>query len=124
MAYPVTPADPERRIPPRARWERLADELLLAVRPYATGHRALIQLPGPASASGRWSDGLEGFARTFLLAAFRLAGAGGEDPHHFAEWYAEGLTAGVDPESPERWPTFTEANQAKVEAASIAHRAA
>jgi hypothetical protein len=106
--------------PPRARWERLADELLLATRPYATDHRAQIRLPGPASANGPWSDGLEGFARTFLLAAFRLAGAGGDDPHHFAEWYAEGLAAGVDPAGSERWPTFAESSQAKVEAASIA----
>ncbi|MET4921401.1 DUF2264 domain-containing protein [Streptomyces sp. PSRA5] len=105
---------------PRARWEKLADRLLLAPRPYASDHRALIRLPGPESANGRWSDGLEGYARTFLLAAFRLAGANGEDPHHFAEWYAEGLTAGVDPASRERWPTFAESNQAKVEAASIA----
>ncbi len=65
----------------RAHWEAVADQLLLAVRPYARGGNALIGLPGPASRSGAWSDGLEGFARTFLLAAFRLAGAGGRDPH-------------------------------------------
>ncbi|MFE9769325.1 DUF2264 domain-containing protein [Streptomyces sp. NPDC005808] len=104
----------------RAHWERTADQLLLAVRPYATAEHALIQLPGVPSHSGVHSDGLEGFARTFLLAGFRLAGAGGADPHDLAGWYASGLAAGTDPKNPERWPTFTERNQAKVEAASIA----
>ncbi|MCA1220426.1 DUF2264 domain-containing protein [Streptomyces sp. 8L] len=104
----------------RAHWERTADRLLLSVRPYATEHHALVNLPGVPSASGVWSDGLEGFARTFLLAGFRLRGADGADPHGIAEWYAAGLAAGTDPASPERWPTFAECNQAKVEAASIA----
>ncbi|MFJ4918815.1 DUF2264 domain-containing protein [Streptomyces sp. NPDC088725] len=104
----------------RAHWERTADQLLLAVRPYATDSHALVHLPGTASHNGTWSDGLEGFARTFLLAAFRLGGAGGADTHGLAQWYADGLAAGVDPASPDRWPTFEESNQAKVEAASIA----
>ncbi|MBB5078826.1 DUF2264 domain-containing protein [Nonomuraea endophytica] len=103
----------------RAHWEGTADRLLLAVRPHATGGHALIQLPGPPSINGVRSDGLEGFARTFLLAAFRLAGAEGKDPHDFAGWYAAGLAAGTDPGHPRRWPTFAECDQAKVEAASI-----
>jgi hypothetical protein len=105
---------------PRAEWEALADRLLLAVRPYASPHHALVDLPGPVSRSGAWSDGLEGYARTFLLVAFRVAGAGGADPHGFLPWYAEGLTAGTDPGSPERWPTLRERRQARVEAASVA----
>ena len=105
----------------RTHWERLADRLLDAVRPYATPRHALIHLPGPVSGSGRHSDGLEGYARTFLLAAFRLAGAqGGDGTAALAERYAEGLAAGTDPDSPERWPRMAECNQAKVEAASIA----
>lgn len=107
-------------IPTRTDWQDLADSMLLAVRPWAVDSHALIRLPGPTSVSGRWSDGLEGYARTFLLAAFRLAGAGGDDPHGFAEWYASGLAAGVDPDSPDRWPRFAEVRQAKVEAASVA----
>ncbi|MFE0462207.1 DUF2264 domain-containing protein [Kitasatospora sp. NPDC058965] len=104
----------------RAHWERTADRMLLAVRPYATAGHALIGLPGTASFNGAHSDGLEGFARTFLLAAFRLAGSGGADPLDLAGWYAAGLAAGTDPRHPERWPTFAECNQAKVEAASVA----
>ncbi|MFD5390349.1 DUF2264 domain-containing protein [Streptomyces sp. NPDC127074] len=104
----------------RARWERTADDMLLAVRPYATEGHGLIHLPGTPSHNGVHSDGLEGFARTFLLAAFRLAGAAGADPHDLAGWYAAGLAAGTDPERPDRWPVFAKCNQAKVEAASIA----
>lgn len=101
----------------RAHWEAVADRTLSAVRPFASPSHALIDLPGPVSASGRHSDGLEGFARTFLLAGFRLAQG---DDGGLAQWYAEGLAAGTDPASPERWPRITEIDQAKVEAASIA----
>jgi hypothetical protein len=104
----------------RATWRAVADATLAAVRPYASPGHARIDLPGPASGSGRDSDGLEGFARTFLLAAFRLAADGGEDPDNLAEWYATGLAAGTDPANPYRWPTITEVDQAKVECASIA----
>lgn len=44
----------------------MADQLPLAVRPYAGPGNALISMPGPASRAGTWSDGLEGFARTWL----------------------------------------------------------
>jgi hypothetical protein len=116
----VTPED--RRLSPytgwtRAHWEAAADRSLAAVRPYASPGHALIDLPGPVSNSGRRSDGLEGFARTFLAAGFRLSTS---DDGGLAEWYAKGLAAGTDPASPERWPRVTEVNQAKVEAASIA----
>jgi hypothetical protein len=125
---PIVPDDPRITAPTtRADWERLADATLAAVRPYASPSHALIDLPGPASRSGRWSDGLEGFARTFLLAGFRLAGAtaAGSKPgepefDELAEWYSAGLVAGTDPDSPDRWPTFTEVRQAKVEGASVA----
>ncbi|MEU2250997.1 DUF2264 domain-containing protein [Streptomyces sp. NPDC019224] len=103
----------------RAHWEHTADRLLSAVRPYASSTHALIDLPGPTGRSGRHSDGLEGFARTFLLAAFRLARSGDHDPLQLAERYARGIAAGTDPASPERWPTLRDTPQAKVEAASI-----
>ncbi|MEV0849634.1 DUF2264 domain-containing protein [Streptomyces sp. NPDC049954] len=125
MAATAAPPPPEdRALSPltgwtRAHWEHTADRLLAAVRPYASSTHALIDLPGPAGRSGRLSDGLEGFARTFLLAAFRLAGPGEHDPLQLAERYAHGLAAGTDPASPERWPTLRDTPQAKVEAASI-----
>ena len=53
--------------------------------------------PGRPSGAGVASDGLEGYARTFLLAAFRIAGAGGEVPPALIERYADGLADGTDP---------------------------
>ncbi|MES4905732.1 MULTISPECIES: DUF2264 domain-containing protein [unclassified Streptomyces] len=104
----------------RAHWTALADRMLAATQPYASPAGARIDLPGPASANGAVSDGLEGFARTFLLAGFRVAGERGADPGGLLERYARGLAAGTDPRSPEAWPRPDQLGQAKVEAASIA----
>ncbi|GII77043.1 hypothetical protein Sru01_20250 [Sphaerisporangium rufum] len=104
----------------RAHWAALADRLLLAVRPHASASHARITLPGAPGGYGTDVDGLEGFARTFLAAGFRVAGEHGRDPLNLMEWYAEGLAAGTDPASPERWVRLDEHDQAKVEAASIA----
>lgn len=104
----------------RQDWERLADGTLVAAQRFATENRALIHLPGPVSRSGRWSDGLEGYARTFLLAGFRLSRAGDRDPGGIAERYAAGLAAGTDPDAADRWPAIDDVGQAKVECASIA----
>ncbi|MFF4832871.1 DUF2264 domain-containing protein [Streptomyces sp. NPDC001315] len=94
----------------RAHWETAADALLAAVEPYATEDRALYHLPGDhESWSGRLSDGLEGYARTLLLAAFR------RDETALGR-YAEGLAAGVDGV----WPRIEDRGQPLVEAASIA----
>ncbi|WP_240675292.1 DUF2264 domain-containing protein [Cellulomonas endophytica] len=104
----------------RDRWGRLADDLLLAVRPYASPDHARITPPGGPGGYGTAVDGLEGFARTFLTAGFRLAGERGADPLDLAAWYAEGLAAGTDPHGAHRWVRLEEHAQAKVEAASIA----
>ncbi len=104
----------------RERWLELADRMLAAVEPYRSPDGARVDLPGPASRYGPESDGLEGFARTFLIAGFRVAGERGADPGGLLDRYARGLAAGTDPRSPERWPRPDELGQAKVEAASIA----
>ncbi|MFF2743906.1 DUF2264 domain-containing protein [Kitasatospora sp. NPDC058048] len=114
----------------RAHWEAAADGLLAAVRRHAGPEHALIALPGDRpSWSGPRSDGLEGYARTFLLAALRVAGARGDDPHGLLPAYAEGLAAGTRRPTAERdltdadpvsWPVITDRGQAMVEAASIA----
>ncbi|MFI9168257.1 DUF2264 domain-containing protein [Streptomyces lincolnensis] len=94
----------------RAHWETAADTLLAAVEPYATEDRALYHFPGDrASWSGRLSDGLEGYARTLLLAAFRR-------DETALERYADGLAAGVAGV----WPRIEHRSQPLVEAASIA----
>ncbi|MGF0116939.1 DUF2264 domain-containing protein [Promicromonospora sp. Marseille-Q5078] len=104
----------------REHWLATADDLLSAVAPFASPGGSLITLPGPVSASGAWSDGLEGYARTFLLAAFRLRGEDGRDPAGLLERYAEGLRHGTEPAGDERWPRVDERRQAVVEAASVA----
>ncbi|MFD0438066.1 DUF2264 domain-containing protein [Streptomyces chartreusis] len=94
----------------RAHWEAAADSLLAAVEPYATEDRALYHLPGGhESWSGRLSDGLEGYARTLLTAAFRR-------DETALERYADGLAAGVAGV----WPRIEDRGQPLVEAASIA----
>ncbi|MET9033026.1 DUF2264 domain-containing protein [Streptomyces mirabilis] len=94
----------------RAHWEAAADSLLAAVAPYATENGALYHLPGAhTSWSGRLSDGLEGYARTLLLAAFRR-------DEKALERYADGLAAGTAGV----WPRVEDRSQPLVEAASIA----
>ncbi|QOV34741.1 DUF2264 domain-containing protein [Streptomyces ferrugineus] len=94
----------------RAHWEAAADALLGAVEPYATEDRALYHFPGDRQSwSGRLSDGLEGYARTLLLAAFRR-------DETALERYADGLAAGTSGV----WPRIEDRSQPLVEAASIA----
>ncbi|WP_329222006.1 DUF2264 domain-containing protein [Streptomyces sp. NBC_01485] len=117
---PPDPARSPRTGYSRAHWEAAADALLAAVEPYATEDRALYHFPGdhfpsdrfPAgreSWSGRLSDGLEGYARTLLLAALRR-------DETALERYADGLAAGVSGV----WPRIGDRGQPLVEAASIA----
>ncbi|MGA4942743.1 DUF2264 domain-containing protein [Streptomyces cinereoruber] len=127
---PALPPPPEDRgLSPytgwtRAHWEVAADRLLLDVRPFASPRHGLIGLPGPRpSWSGPRSDALEGWARTFLLTALRVAGARGEDPHGHLDRYAEGLAAGTEApgrEDAESWPLMADTRQAVVESASVA----
>lgn len=103
----------------REHWCAYADYLLRSAHRHATDDHANLHLPGASSANGPRSDSLEAFARTFLLASFRMAG----DPEGtgwIADWYARGLDAGTNPANPDRWPTPGELGQAKVEAASLA----
>ena len=76
--------------------------------------------PGDAGGYGRAVDGLEGFARTFLLAGFRIAGERGRGVDDLIDFYSRGIATGVDPNAPDRWVRLDEHPQAKVEAASLA----
>ncbi|NGY60503.1 DUF2264 domain-containing protein [Lentzea sp. NEAU-D13] len=98
----------------RTHWVAAADGLLAAAWRYASPTSAFLDLPGRPSRSGVRSDGLEGYARTFLAAAFRTAH--GEDPHNWLERYAAGLVAGTAGE----WPAITDVGQPMVESASVA----
>lgn len=99
---------------------RLGDQLLAALEPHTSPLGARIYLPGRPGVHGADVAGLEGFARSFLLAGYRLSGERGADPTHLAERYARGLVAGTDPTSTERWPSLIESKQARVEAACLA----
>lgn len=104
----------------RAQWLAFADGLLEGAMVWASENNARITPPGPEGGYGRAVDGLEGFARTFLLAGFRIAGARGEGVDHLIDFYTRGVIAGVDPDAPDRWVRLDEHPQAKVEAASLA----
>lgn len=110
----------------RAHWEAVADGLLGAARRWASPGGALLDLPGRPSGSGVRSDGLEGYARTFLAAGFRVAGADGKDPHGWLERYAKGLAAGTRTpgrDDAESWPLVLDHHvqgQPMVESASVA----
>ncbi|MET4620861.1 hypothetical protein ABIE18_002317 [Arthrobacter sp. 2762] len=103
----------------REHWVAFADQQLLAVRPCFSAQKALIRLSGRPSSSGVLSDGMEGFARTFMLAAFRVAGEQGDDPHGHLDLYKMGLLEGTRPGSHEAWLPICDRSQPMVEAASI-----
>jgi hypothetical protein len=122
---PDLPSEDRERSPftgfARAHWEHVADALLAGAWRHATPRGALLRIPGGrASAHGAAADALEGYARTFLLAAFRLRGAQGRAPGDLAGRYAEGLVAGTEPGHDESWPAIHAMAQPMVEAASIA----
>ncbi|MEV0322895.1 DUF2264 domain-containing protein [Streptomyces sp. NPDC050658] len=130
MSIPGLPDD-NRELSPytgytRDHWEAAADGLLGAAWRWATPEGALLDLPGRPSASGVRSDGLEGYARTFLAAAFRVAGAEGKDPHGWLDRYARGLAAGTRTpgrDDTESWPLILDHHvqgQPMVESASVA----
>src|SRR6478752_819786 len=92
----------------RARWAAFGDHLLASALPYASPGHARITLPGPEGGYGGAVDGLEGFARTLLLAGFRVAGERGAGLDELIDWYARGIATGTDPTSPHRWVRLPE----------------
>jgi hypothetical protein len=119
------PAEDRRRSPftgwTRDHWITVADELLAGVYRFASSRNAMVVIPGKhPSINGAASDGLEGYARTFLLAAYRLAASGGTAPGNLVARYSEGLRAGTEPRGDEAWPSILDHGQPIVEAASIA----
>ncbi|MGK3951814.1 DUF2264 domain-containing protein [Microbacterium sp. I2] len=119
------PASTSRRSAVSADWSReqwlaYADRLLDSARSYASPGNARITFPGAEGGYGEAVDGLEGFARTFLLAGFRLVGAQGEGLDDLADFYRRGVVTGVNPDAADRWVRLDEHAQAKVEAASLA----
>ncbi|MFL0565408.1 DUF2264 domain-containing protein [Microbacterium sp. 179-I 1D1 NHS] len=104
----------------RADWLAHADTLLDAARRHASPGGGRIHFPGAEGGYGHDIDGLEGFARTLLLAGFRIAGERGDGVDDLISFVRRGVETGVDPGAPDRWVRPDEHGQAKVEAASIA----
>lgn len=109
----------------RAHWEAVADGWLSRALEHASPRHALFTIPGRHASSGPESDALEGYARSFLIAAPRISGGG--DGLRLAERYAEGLIAGTEPGGDEAWlrgvdcvTPLTGKTQPIVEAANIA----
>ncbi|MGW9628237.1 DUF2264 domain-containing protein [Microbacterium sp. NPDC055521] len=107
----------------RAHWVAAADRILDAARQRSTHGGAMVDFavrPGAVDAdAGSPMDRLEGFARTFLLAALRIAGdpAGTEGTAPLIAHYVEAVQHAIGQRI---WPQLTDHSQATVEAASIA----
>jgi hypothetical protein len=93
---------------------------------YRSARGARVDYPGTPSRNGRTSDGLEGYARFFPLAAAWLA-SGRADALEVAgrrvsvsAMLREGLLAGTDRDGPEFWGVITSGNQRLVESADVA----
>jgi len=128
VSTPVLPAE-DRALSPytgltRDHWIAVADHLLTSADAYRSPQGARINFPGRPSQQGTATDGLEGFARTFLLAAFLHAG--GADTKGHLHKYVDGLVAGtrtVGADDNESWPVVGHVGrdgQPHVEAAGIA----
>jgi hypothetical protein len=109
----------------RDHWEAVADGWLSQALRFASPRHAQLRIPGRYSTSGADSDALEGFARSFLIAAARIAGGG--DTLDLAARYREGLLAGTEPGGCQEWPRGVDCvlplagrTQPIVEAANIA----
>ena len=101
----------------RRDWEAVADSLLDALRPFASPNEAEYRLPGPPSVHGEKANALEGFARPFLLAAYRIRGASGKGMDALLNRYGNGLCAGARRDG---WGAHGNSSQSIVETASIA----
>lgn len=103
-------------------FEQQADVLLEAALPYKTADGSLYCFPSKHRGfHTKASDGLEGFARTFLLAAFRISHASPARRDELVSRYAEGLVAGTSPNNMNHWLSVDHpSGQPQVEAAAIA----
>jgi hypothetical protein len=78
----------------REDWLAYADRVLAGAMKWASPTGARITPPGAEGGYGHDVDGLEGFARTFLLAGFRITGARGVGVDHLIDFYTRGIIAG------------------------------
>lgn len=101
----------------RTSWENLADKLIAGARKHSSPSGARVAFPSKQHQDA--TSELEGFARSFLLAAIRISGSHGQDKG-LVTWYAAALAAGTDPNGPEAWPPLRDHGQPTVEATAVA----
>jgi hypothetical protein len=101
----------------RSTWENLADRLLQGAHRHSSPGKAKVAFPSQTHHDA--TSELEGFARSFLLASIRIAGAQGADTG-LIRWYATALASGTQQNGPESWPPLRDHGQPTVEATAIA----
>ena len=100
----------------RAHWEATADRILTAGRAHSTPGGSFVKSSpeqGPVV-------GLEGFARTSLLAAYRIATADAQIRDPLVSWLGRGIETGTRQGTPDSWPVPGDRDQSIVESAWIA----
>jgi len=109
----------------REHWRGAARDLLDGAARFRSASGARIQFPGPSSQQGVRADGLEGFSRTFLLAAFDHVGAPDAQTGARLADYLQGVVAGTGSTTrvADSWEPIGDIGspwgQSQVEAASI-----
>jgi len=110
----------------RKHWEESFMRLWSPVARSASSHKARQFIPGPRSHHGRVADELEGFTRSFIMAAPWLSSSDADSfdldgvRYDVAGFYREGILAGTDPADPEYWGDPVDYAQHLVEMASLA----
>ena len=105
----------------REQWLNLAEVLVAGAVAHMSPDATHVVLPGEPSKHGAQSDGMEGFTRSLLLHAFRLAGdSTTANPFH-TDRYLEGLHNGLRFEREGRgWLPAVDKGHAVAEAAVVA----
>ncbi|MGZ0711898.1 DUF2264 domain-containing protein (plasmid) [Coraliomargarita sp. W4R53] len=108
----------------RDHWVAVAHDLLDSAARFQSASGARFDFPGRPSQQGAIIDGLEGFARSFQLAAFLSIGEASPAAQRHLDRYLTGLIAGTSPTSEEAWEPIGHVGgpggQSQVEAANIA----
>ncbi|MBU0935405.1 MAG: DUF2264 domain-containing protein [Spirochaetes bacterium] len=109
----------------RKHWEESFMRLWAPLTRSASAHKARQYIPGPRSHHGQVADELEGFTRSFIMAAPWLSGSTADGfeldgiQYDVAGFYRSGILAGTDPANPEYWGNPVDYAQHLVEMASL-----
>ncbi len=111
----------------RNHWDELATLLLTGIVDFISPGGSSVRIPGRDSSKGPVVDGLEGFARTLVLATPWFGRIGGTEVEtasgrrvNLLESYRDGLCCGTDPGHSEYWGEAADFDQRILEAADIA----